>query len=125
MSVLAPRTGPLTPGRSRLPAGACTPVKLKLAILRLLAVAALAVCGSILADSLLAQPTFCGFSAGCDDGIFSPTGRPLGVPLPVVGVLGLSVLLCLRRPSAVRIAAPLTRKPCAVPQRAARSSALE
>lgn len=63
-------------------------MRYKLLALRLIALFALAVCGAILNDYLLTGPAICGFQSGCDSVMFSPYGRPLGIPLPLVGLIG-------------------------------------
>jgi predicted DsbA family dithiol-disulfide isomerase/uncharacterized membrane protein len=59
----------------------------RLTLLRLLSIAAVAICVAMLVDYLRANPAFCGFRAGCEDVIHSAYGRPLGFPMPVVGFL--------------------------------------
>jgi uncharacterized membrane protein len=69
-------------------------MKLQLTIFRLLTVFALGICGVILADSLFTG-AFCGFNSGCATVTSSAYGRPLGVPLPVVGLAGFGLVLGL------------------------------
>jgi predicted DsbA family dithiol-disulfide isomerase/uncharacterized membrane protein len=53
---------------------------------RLLALIAAAVCMALLIDSLRPTPAFCGFRSGCDAVVQTAYGRPLGIPLPGVGL---------------------------------------
>jgi uncharacterized membrane protein len=69
-------------------------MRFQLTILRLLAVFALGICGVILADSLFTG-AFCGFDSGCATVTSSAYGRPLGVPLPAVGLAGFGLVLAL------------------------------
>jgi predicted DsbA family dithiol-disulfide isomerase/uncharacterized membrane protein len=69
-------------------------MKFQLTILRLLAVFALGMCGVILADTLFSG-AFCGLDSGCATVTSSAYGRPLGVPLPVVGLVGFGLVLGL------------------------------
>ncbi len=57
------------------------------AILRVLALIALAVSAALLADSGLPHSRLCGFESDCDLVIHSPLTERLGVPLPPVGVI--------------------------------------
>ena len=61
-------------------------MKIKLAVFRLLALAAMGVCMAMLLDYLLPSPAFCGFTAGCEEVTHSAYGRPLGIPLPLWGL---------------------------------------
>lgn len=72
---------------------------LRLLTLRLISLFALLVCMAMGVDEFSPQPAFCGFRAGCDDVVHSPYGRPLGIPLPVIGlvVFGGYFLLTLTR----------------------------
>lgn len=62
---------------------------------RLLAVVGLGASALSLADAVADAPAFCGFDGGCDRVTDSAYGRPLGVPLPVVGVVGFAAVLGL------------------------------
>jgi uncharacterized membrane protein len=65
------------------------------AALRLLALLGLALSAVLLVDHLTVRPAFCGFHSGCDTVIFSPYGRPLGVPLPLLGLAAFGLFLVL------------------------------
>jgi uncharacterized membrane protein/protein-disulfide isomerase len=54
---------------------------------RLLALTALVVSTALLWNGLRLNPRFCPFGGGCEEVLSSAYGRPLGVPLPLVGVL--------------------------------------
>ncbi|MFM7058788.1 MAG: vitamin K epoxide reductase family protein [Planctomycetota bacterium] len=62
---------------------------------RLISLVAIVVCMAILVDYFRSTPAFCGFRAGCEEVIRSAYGRPLGVPLPVVGLLAFTVFFFL------------------------------
>jgi uncharacterized membrane protein/predicted DsbA family dithiol-disulfide isomerase len=62
--------------------------------LRLILLFALGVCGAILGEYLFAG-TFCSFRSGCGTVLTSAYARPLGVPLPVVGLVGFGLLFAL------------------------------
>ena len=70
-------------------------MKLTLLALRLLAVFSLGVCGAILGEYLFAASALCRFEGTCADVMHSAYGRPVGVPLPVVGLAGFGLLLAL------------------------------
>jgi uncharacterized membrane protein len=70
-------------------------MKLKLAALRLLTVFALGVCGAVLGEYLFGASDLCLFNGTCQSVIHSEAGRPLGVPLPVIGLAGFGLLLGL------------------------------
>jgi uncharacterized membrane protein/predicted DsbA family dithiol-disulfide isomerase len=54
---------------------------------RLLALAALAVSSTLLVRYVHPGPGLCPFGSDCEQVLASPYGRPLGVPLPVFGIL--------------------------------------
>lgn len=64
-------------------------------IFRLIALTALALSSASLVDSLFFSGAFCGFRSGCGEVTASAYGRPLGIPLPIVGVAGFSTILLL------------------------------
>jgi uncharacterized membrane protein len=70
-------------------------MKWKLLALRGISVLALAACGALLADYLIYGSGFCGARGGCREVISSAYGRPLGVPLPAVGLAGFGLFLGL------------------------------
>jgi uncharacterized membrane protein len=70
-------------------------MRFKPAAMRLTALFGLAVCAAILADSLSSSPAFCAFRSGCDEVIFSPNGKVLGVPLPVIGLVAFGAFFAL------------------------------
>ena len=67
----------------------------RLVALRFLSLLALAVCVAMVVDYLRPTPTFCGFRAGCEEVIHSRYGRPLDVPLPLLGVLAFGLFFAL------------------------------
>jgi uncharacterized membrane protein len=69
-------------------------VTIRMTILRSVALAALALCSASLVDAVIA-PTFCSFRSDCGEVNSSIYGRPLGVPLPVFGLIGFAAILCL------------------------------
>lgn len=68
---------------------------LRLTAVRLLAVLGLAASAASLADQTLTDHSFCGFDSGCEQVTDSAYGRPLGVPLPVAGLVGFGAVLGL------------------------------
>ncbi len=68
---------------------------IRLLAFRLLSLLALAVCMAMLVDSLRMTPAFCGFRAGCEEVVQSRYGRPLGVPLPLWGLVAFSLFFGL------------------------------
>jgi uncharacterized membrane protein/predicted DsbA family dithiol-disulfide isomerase len=76
---------------------------IKLAILRLLACVAMATCMAMLVDYLLPSPAFCGFRAGCEEVTRSVYGRPLGIPLPLWGLVAFSTFYGLTLFPAARL----------------------
>jgi uncharacterized membrane protein len=60
-----------------------------------LALIALVACTALLADVAFSEPTYCGFAAGCERVTSSAYGRPLGVPLPILGLAAFGFLLAL------------------------------
>jgi uncharacterized membrane protein len=70
-------------------------MKLKLLALRLVTVFALGVCGAVLGEYLFGASDLCLFKGSCESVIHSAYGRPLGVPLPVIGLVGFGLLLGL------------------------------
>ncbi len=67
----------------------------QLLIIRILALVALAVSTAQLADRLSGAGAFCSFEGDCEAVTASAYGEPLGVPLPVVGVVGFAFLFAL------------------------------
>jgi len=67
----------------------------RLLFFRLLAVLGLAASAASLADQTFEEPTYCGFESGCHQVTASAYGRPLGVPLPVAGLVGFAAVLGL------------------------------
>jgi uncharacterized membrane protein/predicted DsbA family dithiol-disulfide isomerase len=61
----------------------------------LFALTGLAASTALLVDSLHSSPVYCSYEMGCAEVLASPYARPLGVPLPVVGVLAFAVLFGL------------------------------
>jgi uncharacterized membrane protein/protein-disulfide isomerase len=60
--------------------------------IRLLALFALGVSTAQLADQLSGAGAFCEFGGGCEQVTRTTYGRPLGIPLPVVGITGFALL---------------------------------
>jgi uncharacterized membrane protein/thiol-disulfide isomerase/thioredoxin len=69
-------------------------MKYSLWAVRLILVFALAVCGAILGEHLFAG-SYCDFRSGCGSVLESPYAQPLGVPLPIVGLVGFGLLYVL------------------------------
>ncbi|MDB5305830.1 MAG: hypothetical protein JWO38_32 [Gemmataceae bacterium] len=67
----------------------------RLTAFRALCLIALAASGAGLAEALFDAHEFCGFGTGCDEVAASVYARPLGVPLPAVGVAGFGLVLGL------------------------------
>jgi len=67
----------------------------RILFVRLLCVAALAASSASLADQSLGDGTFCSFESGCEQVTSSAYGKPLGIPLPVFGILGFASVLGL------------------------------
>jgi uncharacterized membrane protein/protein-disulfide isomerase len=63
-----------------------------ISIIRLLALPALAISGGLLMEYVHPAPDFCGFGS-CEDVLQSPYGRPLGIPLPVLGLVVFTALI--------------------------------
>jgi uncharacterized membrane protein len=64
-------------------------------VLRGLALVALAVSAALLVNHFYPNPRLCGFESDCADVLSSRFGAPLGVPLPLFGVVGFAVLFGL------------------------------
>jgi uncharacterized membrane protein/protein-disulfide isomerase len=62
-------------------------------VVRLLALAALAVSAALLANHVRPNPRFCGYESDCEEVLSSQFGRVLGVPLPLVGVVAFGAIL--------------------------------
>jgi uncharacterized membrane protein len=60
---------------------------------RLLALVGLAVSAALLVNHVRPNPRLCGFANDCEEVLTSPFSRPLGVPLPLVGVVVFGTLL--------------------------------
>lgn len=67
----------------------------RLTIFRSLAVLGLAVSSASLADQMMGDPTYCSFDSGCEEVTSSAYGKPLGIPLPFVGLVGFAGTLSL------------------------------
>src|SRR5205807_1149427 len=61
--------------------------------IRLLALLGLAVSTSLLMDHIRPNPHLCGFEWDCEEVLNSRFGSLLGVPLPVIGILGFTAIL--------------------------------
>jgi uncharacterized membrane protein/predicted DsbA family dithiol-disulfide isomerase len=59
----------------------------RLHLTRLLALIALSASVALLAHYIEPNPHFCGFHSHCDDVLNSTFGNPLGIPLPVLGIV--------------------------------------
>jgi uncharacterized membrane protein len=70
-------------------------MRLQVILLRVFALVALAASGASLADSAFAEAAYCGFESGCGAVTASEYARPLGVPLPAVGLIGFGVVFGL------------------------------
>ncbi len=70
-------------------------MKVEWLILRLIALFCLGVSGLLLGEYLFGASDLCSFQGTCGDVIHSDFGHPLGVPLPVVGLVGFGLLLGL------------------------------
>jgi uncharacterized membrane protein/protein-disulfide isomerase len=64
-------------------------------LMRPLALLALTVSVALLVAYLRPELRLCGYQSGCDEVLFSPFGRVLGVPLPVAGIVTFGLLLGL------------------------------
>lgn len=67
----------------------------RILLIRLLCVAALGASAASLADQTLGDATFCSFESGCEEVTSSAYGKPLGIPLPVFGIVGFALVLGL------------------------------
>lgn len=67
----------------------------RMLILRFLCIMALAASAASLADQSFGDGTFCGFESGCESVTSSEYGKPLGIPLPVFGIMGFGAILAL------------------------------
>jgi protein-disulfide isomerase len=67
----------------------------KLIVLRIVTLAALAAAAASLLDDLLAGSAFCGFQSGCAEVTQSAVGRPAGIPLSALGLVALGVFYAL------------------------------
>ena len=56
-------------------------------VVRLLALAALAVSAALLVNHFRPNPRLCGYESDCDDVLSSRFSSVLGVPLPLVGLV--------------------------------------
>jgi uncharacterized membrane protein len=70
-------------------------MRARVIVIRVLALVALAASGASLADVTLTEPEFCGLESGCGAVTSSVYARPLGVPLPAVGLAGFAVVFGL------------------------------
>lgn len=70
-------------------------LRLRLPLFRTLVLVALAVSIAQLADHISGAGAFCDFEDGCEKVTNSPYGKPLGIPLSVVGAAGFSVVFIL------------------------------
>jgi len=64
-------------------------------LIRLLALIALAVSVALLVNHVYPNARFCAYGSGCDEVQSSAFGHPLGVPLPVVGVVAFGAIFGL------------------------------
>ncbi len=64
-------------------------------LLRVLALVGLGGSTALLVNYLWPNPQFCRFDSGCGEVLSSAFGRPLGVPLPVVGVVAFGTIFGL------------------------------
>src|SRR5262245_24978468 len=69
-------------------------VTIRITVLRLVALAALVLSSASLVDSVIA-PTYCSFRSECGEVSSSSYGRPFGVPLPILGLIGFALIYCL------------------------------
>jgi uncharacterized membrane protein/predicted DsbA family dithiol-disulfide isomerase len=67
----------------------------RLIVLRCLGLVGVAVCAALLVEALVPGGALCGHGGGCEEVMRSAWARPLGVPLPAVGVLMFASLVCL------------------------------
>jgi uncharacterized membrane protein len=72
-----------------------TSMSFRLLFVRLFCVVGLAASAASLADQAFDAPTYCSFDAGCEHVTASAYGRPLGIPLPVAGLVGFGAVLGL------------------------------
>jgi uncharacterized membrane protein/predicted DsbA family dithiol-disulfide isomerase len=67
-------------------------MRFRLLFIRLLSLFALAVCSGQLADQLTHAGAFCDFGGSCEQVTSSVYGKPLGIPLPVFGLVGFGLV---------------------------------
>jgi uncharacterized membrane protein/predicted DsbA family dithiol-disulfide isomerase len=67
-------------------------MRFRLLLVRLIAVFAMVVCAGQLADQLTQAGAFCDFGDTCEQVTSSVYGKPLGIPLPVFGLVGFGSL---------------------------------
>ncbi|HEV3440455.1 MAG TPA: vitamin K epoxide reductase family protein [Gemmata sp.] len=72
-----------------------TVMRFRLLLVRFLILFALAVSAGQLADHISGAGAFCEFGDTCDQVTTSAYGKPLGVPLPAVGLIGFGLLFAL------------------------------
>jgi protein-disulfide isomerase/uncharacterized membrane protein len=70
-------------------------LSLRLLLIRLLALAALAVSAALLVDSFLPASRLCGWESSCREVVGSAFGRIAGVPLSAIGLVGFATLFGL------------------------------
>ncbi len=65
----------------------------RIRIIRVLALVALAISAALLVNHVRRNPSLCGFESDCQDVLESAYARPLGVPLPLVGLVLFAAVL--------------------------------
>lgn len=68
-------------------------MRFRLPIFRFVAVIGLAASSASLADQALGHGSFCSFESGCEAVTSSAYGKPLGIPLPTLGLAGFAAVL--------------------------------
>jgi uncharacterized membrane protein/2-hydroxychromene-2-carboxylate isomerase len=67
----------------------------RMLLLRGLCIVALAASSASFADQSFGDGAFCGFESGCEAVTSSAYGKVLGIPWPVVGIIGFTLILAL------------------------------
>lgn len=75
---------------------------IRVLLIRVLCVVALAASAASLADQSFGEARFCSFESGCEEVTNSVYGSPLGIPLPVFGLAGFSLVLIMTLIGTVR-----------------------
>jgi uncharacterized membrane protein/protein-disulfide isomerase len=65
----------------------------RIRIIRLLALVALTISAALLVNHVRPNPSLCGFESKCQDVLQSAFARPLGIPLPLVGLVLFAAVL--------------------------------